>query len=110
MDKATQETQVRVQELFNEANSKKLSTGEFAGKIWLGVLERNLPELSITLTMFEKALAIPQPEIDELVQHLIKLTLCGDSEAITRALSLLCDGLNASNEAENGKNDTIPRR
>ena len=107
MDKATQETQVRVQELFNEANSKKLSTGEFAGKIWLGVVQGSLPELSIALTMFEKALAIPQPEIDELVQHLIKLTLCGDSEAITRALSLICDGLIASNKTE--ENEISPR-
>lgn len=107
MDKVIQETQARVQELFNEANSKKLSTGEFAGKIWLGVLERNLPELSIALTMFEKALVIPQPEIDELVQHLIKLTLCGDSEAITRALSLICDGLIANNETE--KNEISSR-
>ena len=93
MDKATQEIRDRVQELFNEANSKKLSTEEFAGKIWLGVLERNLPELSIALTMFEKA-SIPQLEIDQLVQHLIKLSICGNSEAITRALSLIRDGLN----------------
>ena len=57
--------------------------------------------------MFEKALAIPQPEIDELVQHLIKLTLCGDSEAITRALSLICDGLIANNETE--KNEISSR-
>ena len=107
MDKATQETQVRVQELFNEANSKKLSIGEFAGKIWLGVLKRNLPELSIALTMFEKALVIPQTEIDELVQHLIKLSLCGNSEAITRALSLICDGLRSHNKVE--ENEIPPR-
>jgi len=107
MDKVIQETQARVQELFNEANSKKLSTGEFAGKIWLGVVQGNFPELSIALTMFEKALAIPQPEIDELVQHLIKLTLCGDSEAITRALSLICDSLIANNETE--KNEISSR-
>ena len=107
MDKVIQETQARVQELFNEANSKKLSTGEFAGKIWLGVVQGNFPELSIALTMFEKALAIPQPEIDELVQHLIKLTLCGDSEAITRALSLICDGLIANNKTE--ENEISPR-
>ena len=107
MDKAIQETQARVQELFNEANSKKLSTGEFAGKIWLGVVQGNFTELSIALTMFEKALAIPQPEIDELVQHLIKLSLCGNSEAITRALSLICDGLIANNKTE--ENEISPR-
>lgn len=50
--------------------------------------------------MFEKANSLSPSKSCELVQHLVKLTLCGDTEAIKRALTLLCDGLIANNKVE----------
>ncbi len=100
MDKAIENANERIQQLLAEAKSKKLTVGEFAGKIWLGAIEDNLAELTLASMMIQKVSSISHLEACELVQHLRKLTLCGNSEAITPALSLICDGLIANNEAE----------
>lgn len=100
MDNTIENANKRVQQLIAEAESKKLTVGEFAGKIWLGAIEQNLAELTLASMMIQKASSISHSEACELVQHLRKLTLCGDSEAVTRALSMICDGLNASNKTE----------
>ena len=101
MDDTIENANKRVQYLIAEAESKKLTVGEFAGKIWLGTIEDNLAELALASMMIQKALSISSGDACQMIKDLKKLTLRGDSEAIKLALLMICDGLLASNPNPN---------
>lgn len=92
----TATTHAQIKQILGIAISKKLSVKEFAGKIWLETVYGSFPESVLVSMMFEKALQISPAEAVDLIQQLTKLTLCGDSTAIIRALTIISDGLIAS--------------